>query len=165
MSNRFKKLAFALTLGAAFVVLPGLSTLSTVQAQDGRWQRRNDRNRDGVIDRYEIDRNQNGVDDRMERRGADRNRNGVNDRYENGRYGRNDRHYGNGGYYGNSGYNNAEFQKGYRDGLDRGMKDARTNRAMDPNNSSHYQKGNPAYRAGFERGFFENYRRYSGRSW
>lgn len=90
--------------------------------------------------------------ERWQRRN-DRNR----DRYDNGRYGRND------DYSRNNGYNNAQVQKGYRDGLDRGRKDAQTNRAMDPNNSSHYRDGNPSYRRGFERGFYEAYRRYSGR--
>lgn len=182
-----------MVLGLGFVIAPGLSSLSNVQAQGGwngrRDQQRNDRdrrndesdrrgqydrNRNGVDDRYEnnrnvnVDRNRNGVDDRYEnnRNGSiDRNRNGVNDRYENnGRYGRNDGYYGNDGNRG-YGYNSAEEQKGYRDGLDRGQKDARTNRRADPNNSSHYQKGSQAYREGFRRGFFEGYRQYSNRRW
>lgn len=185
--NKAKQIGFALALGAVFVIAPAFSTFSTVQAQNGRWQqqRRNDRNRNGVNDRYEqdrnrngvadgyeIDRNQNGVADGYETRrtGVDRNRNGVDDRYENDPRYRNGNggYYGNDGYYGNNGnngYNNAEVQKGYRDGLDRGRKDAQTNRAMDPNNSSHYRNGNQAYRAGFERGFNEAFRQYSGRRW
>ena len=71
-----------------------------------------------------------------------------NDRYDD-RYGRNDR------------YSREQFDKGYRDGLDRGRKDAQTNRRRDPNNSSHYRKGNEFYRRGFERGFFEAYNQYS----
>jgi hypothetical protein len=47
-----------------------------------------------------------------------------------------------------------QMEKGFRDGDDRGRKDARTNRRRDPNNSSHYRKGNEFYRRGFERGFF-----------
>lgn len=96
----------------------------------------------------------------------DRNRNRVYDGYErNGREG--NRGYGNDGYYGNdgSGYNNEDYQKGYRDGLQRGREDAQTNRAMTPNNSSHYRKGNATYRQGFERGFYQSYRQYSSRWW
>lgn len=58
-------------------------------------------------------------------------------------------------------YARQQFDKGYRDGLDRGRKDAQTNRSRTPNNSSHYRDGNPAYRRGFERGFFEAYDQYS----
>jgi hypothetical protein len=179
MTSTLKNLAFLLALGTAFVLAPGLSMLSTVQAQDWRYEqqqrrleeqrRREEYRRQRQMERYQrggynygIDRNQNGVDDRYENRGYY----GNGGYYGNEGYYGNDRgYYGNDRYYGNSGYNNAEYQKGYRDGLDRGMKDARTNRAMDPNNSSHYRKGNHAYRAGFERGFFDNYRRYSGRGW
>lgn len=82
---------------------------------------------------------------------VDRNRNGVYDGYErNGRY--NNRGYGNDGYYGN---NSVEYQKGFRDGLQRGREDAQTNRIMNPNNSSHYRKGNAVYRQDFEQGFIK----------
>jgi hypothetical protein len=110
---------------------------------------RGDWNRNGVNDRYEVDRNRNGVYDGYERNG----------RYRNRGYG-NDGYYSNDGYYGNNDY---EFQKGYRDGLQRGREDAQTNRAMTPNNSSHYRKGSANYRAGFERGFYQSYRQYNGR--
>jgi hypothetical protein len=111
---------------------------------------RGDWNRNGVNDRYEVDRNRNGVYDGYERKGSYRNRG-----------------YGNDGYYGNSGYgnNSAEYQKGFRDGSQRGREDAQTNRIMDPNNSSHYRKGNAVYRQGFEQGFYQSYRQYSGRRW
>ena len=81
-----------------------------------------------------------------------------NDRWErDGRYDdRYDDRYG----YGNS-YARQQMEKGYRDGYDRGRKDAQTNRRRDPNNSSHYRDGNRFYRAGFERGFYEAYNRYS----
>src|SRR5262249_11554776 len=107
-----------------------------------------------------IDRNRNGIDDRYEVNGqVDINRNGVPDNQERyGRYRRNDWNRG----YNN---NNGDFQQGYRDGLDRGRDDARTNRAMTPNNSSHYRSGSPSYRAGFERGFYEAYRANRSRRW
>jgi hypothetical protein len=92
-----------LALGAGLVIAPGLSSLSTVQAQG---------------------------------------------------YGR-DR----GGYRGDP----REEQKGFRDGLDRGQKDARTNRRADPNNSEHFRGGNRDYREGFRRGYFEGYRQYAPR--
>lgn len=63
--------------------------------------------------------------------------------------------------YGNNSYARQQMEKGYRDGLDRGRKDAQTNRRRDPNNSSHYRDGNRFYRTGFERGFYEAYNRYS----
>lgn len=69
----------------------------------------------------------------------------------------------------NNTYAREQFEKGYRDGLDRGRKDAQTNRARTPNNSSHYQSGNQFYRQGFEKGFYEAYNQYSrngrGRRW
>src|SRR5262245_5836713 len=95
--QNFKKYAFAFALGLGFIVAPAVAGFSTAQAQ-GHWNRRDgnygrqDRNRNGVNDRYEnnrdinIDRNRNGVDDRYE---IDRNRNGVDDRYENNRNDRN----------------------------------------------------------------------------
>lgn len=60
-----------------------------------------------------------------------------------------------------NGYARQQYEKGYRDGLDRGRKDAQTNRARNPNNSSHYRDGNQYYRQGFERGFYEAYSQYS----
>jgi hypothetical protein len=93
--QNFKKYAFALALAIGFVVAPGLSSLSTVQAREwDRWDRK-------------------------------------------------------------------EEQKGFHDGLDRGQKDAKTNRRADPNNSEHYRNGNRDYREGFRRGYFEGYRLYA----
>jgi hypothetical protein len=165
--NNLKKAIVSLMLVSGVVL--GVGAFSTANAQG--WRR--DRNRDGIPDRYETRRgrpdfNRNGIPDQYERNrryGIDRNRNGVDDRYEYNRYGYGNRNYGYGGYYGNGGYNSSEFQKGYRDGLDRGREDAQTHRAMNPNNSSHYRSGNQTYRAGFERGFYEAYRQYSGRRW
>ena len=116
--------------------------------------------------------NQNGVADDNEygRYGQNNGRYGRNQGYDNRGYG-NQGNYGNRGNYGygngDYGYNNnnADFQRGYRDGSDRGREDAQTRRAMTPNNSSHYRSGNQAYRAGFEQGFYESYRRYSNRGW
>lgn len=193
--QQFKKYALVLALGVGFILAPGLSSLSTVQAQDWRYEqqrrepirrqrqieRRQGRNggyygqndpyaNGGVDENGNIDRNQNGIDDRWETRNGrvDTNQDGIADDAEGyDRYGRNQPYYGNGGDYrnGDYGYNDAEFQKGYRDGLNRGRSDARTNRNADPNNSSHYRNGNAGYRAGFERGFNEAYRQYSGRRW
>ena len=177
--KNIRRYAFGLVVAASLTV----TGLSSVQAQDGRWDqnRRNDsqndrweRGRDrreqGRNDGYngQVDRNRNGVDDRYEnnrnsridRNGnIDRNRNGIDDRYENNsRYGRNDDYYGNGGYGNYGGYgNSAEMQKGYRDGLDRGQEDLRARRRADPNNSSHYRNGNREYQAGFRRGYNAGY--------
>jgi hypothetical protein len=142
-----------------------------------------DRNKNGIDDRYEangqVDLNQNGIPDNQEnsgRYGRDAGRYGR----DAGRYGRDADRYGrdadrfdhdpafhrNDGYFGNRGYNNgADYDQGYRDGLSRGRDDARTHRAMTPNNSEHYRNGNPSYRAGFEKGFYEAYRQNSGRRW
>jgi hypothetical protein len=112
-----KKYAFSLALAVGFVIAPGLSSLSTVQAQGWDRDRRDDRWDDRRRDRWDDDR----WDDRRERR---------------------------------------EEYRGYRDGLDRGQRDARTNRRPDPNNSSHYRNGNHDYREGFRRGYFRSYREY-----
>jgi hypothetical protein len=101
--QKVKKYAISFALAAGFVIVPGLSNLSTVQAQWGR----------GRYDRYD-------------RRGDRR-----------------------------------EEQKGFRDGLDRGQKDAKTNRRADPNNSQHYREGNRDYREGFRSGYFQGYRQYA----
>ncbi|HEX2491443.1 MAG TPA: hypothetical protein VHR27_18675 [Blastocatellia bacterium] len=111
--QNIKKYAFSLALAVGFVIAPGLSSLSTVQAQGWGRDRWDDRRRD----RWDDDR----WDDRRERR---------------------------------------EEYKGYRDGLDRGHRDARTNRRPDPNNFSHYRNGNHDYREGFRRGYFRGYREY-----
>src|SRR5215470_8316124 len=94
----FKKYAFALALGVGFVTAPGLSGLSTAQAQDypRRQNRRDDverrvepRRNDGYygpVDRNgNIDLNRNGIDDRYETRDGrvDINQNGIADQDEN----------------------------------------------------------------------------------
>jgi hypothetical protein len=162
--NNFRKGMVSLALTGSFIL--GIGAISSANAQDRRWERQ----RRGVESTGNIDRNRNGIDDRYETRDGrvDINRNGVADQDE--RYGRNRGYNGynrNNGYYGNSGYgyNNSEVQKGYRDGLNRGREDALTNRAMTPNNSSHYRSGNASYRTGFERGFYEAYRQYRNRGW
>lgn len=176
--KNLKKGLVSVALAGSFVL--GIGALGSANAQDRRWerQRRNgqvestgniDRNRNGIDDRYEtrdgrVDINRNGVADQDERNGRYRRNNGY---YGNNGSYRNDGYYGNNGSYGNRnyGYNNYDFQKGYNDGLNRGREDALSNRAMTPNNSSHYRSGNSAYRAGFERGFFEAYRYYRNRGW
>lgn len=66
------------------------------------------------------------------------------------------------GRWDNRGRNNSWYreqeQKGFRDGLRRGQEDAETRRIPDPNNSSHYRKGNEAYRDGFRDGYRQGYR-------
>lgn len=186
--NNLKRNLLSLALTGSFIV--GLGALSNADAQ-GRQRRNEQPQRGGQVESTgNIDRNKNGIDDRFESRDGrvDMNQNGVADDNEygrygqnNGRYGRNqgydNRGYGNQGNYGNRGNygygngdygynnNNADFQRGYRDGSDRCREDAQTRRAMTPNNSSHYRSGNQAYRAGFEQGFYESYRRYSNRGW
>jgi hypothetical protein len=170
------------TLALTGGLLIGFGTLDTANAQNPRWngQRRVEQPRGnggyGPIESTgNIDRNRNGIDDRYEVNGqVDINQNGIPDNQEGynrngnfpGRYDRDRGFYGNNGPYGNRGYNNnADFEQGYRDGLSRGRDDARTNRAMTPNNSEHYRNGNPSYRAGFEKGFYEAFRANSGRRW
>jgi hypothetical protein len=143
--NRMKKIVGSLALAALFVTSLGISSFAQDwrrdrwddrwERQDDRWDRRNDRwdQRDDRWDRR---------NDRWDRRNDRRD-----DRWD-------DRN-------GNNSYVRKQMEKGYRDGLDRGRKDAQTNRRRDPNNSSHYREGNRYYRAGFERGFFEAYNRYS----
>jgi hypothetical protein len=145
--NRIQKIVGSLALGAVFAT----SLATTSFAQDGRWNDRWER-RD---DRW--DRRNDRRDDRWDRRNERRE-----DRWER----RNDR-------WDDRGWNNSyareQMEKGYRDGLDRGRKDAQTNRARTPENSSHYRKGNQYYRQGFERGFYQAYNQYSrydrGRRW
>ena len=176
--NNLKRNLLSLALTGSVIV--GLGAFSNAAAQ-GRQRREAPPQRGGQVESTgNIDRNKNGIDDRYESRDGrvDMNQNGIADDNERfGRYernDRNDRNHGNQGFYGNRGNygdgdyrynNNADFQRGYRDGLDRGRDDAQTHRAMNPNNSSHYRSGSPAYRAGFERGFYENFRRYSNRAW
>lgn len=154
IKNISKKGASALVLMGSFIV--ALASFSIANAQTPREERST---RAPVETTGNVDRNRNGIDDRYEAHGqVDLNRNGIPDNQEGySRYGRNR------GYHGNRGYNNADFERGYSDGLSRGRDDARTNRAMTPNNSSHYRNGNPSYRAGFERGFNEAYHRNRGR--
>lgn len=130
----WKQTALKLALATAFLVPVGATTSSTAYAQI--WQRpdiwRGDRDRD-----------------------RDRDRDGRDDRWEDRRDGRWD----------NRGRNNSWYreqeQKGFRDGLRRGQEDAETRRIPDPNNSSHYRKGNEAYRDGFRDGYRQGYRQYN----
>lgn len=170
-----KKGILSLALAGGFILSAG--AFVDANAQGWRWgQQRRDRDRDGIPDRRDrrVDRDRDGVDDRIEaRRGrTDINRNGIPDRAERNRYYRNN---GNYGYYGNrnygynnsygynngyGGYNSAEYQKGYRDGLDRGQEDARDRKRATPNNSSHFRKGSATYRQGFSQGYNVGYNQY-----
>jgi hypothetical protein len=158
--NIFKQGALALVLTGSFAV--GLSASAHAQSRRNRGEA-------PVEATGNIDRNRNGIDDRYEANGqVDLNQNGIPDNQEG--YGRNGRGRGyngnwNNGQVGNRGYNNADFERGYSDGLSRGRDDALTHRAMTPNNSSHYRSGDAAYRAGFERGFYQAYQQYRGRRW
>src|SRR5262245_922407 len=134
--HKIKRYALALFLAVGFVVAPGLSSLSTVQAQGWGWGR--DRRDDRRDDRW--DRRDDRRDDRWDRR---------NDRRDERWDGR------------DGGWNdNREEQKGFRDGLNRGQEDARDRRRFYPNNSSHYRNGNRDYRDGFRRGYAQSYRQF-----
>jgi len=176
--QNFKKYAFALFMGVSFVLASGLSSFSTVQAQN--YQRRQNNTEFGrCIERHRnndygpvgsngnVDLNRNGIDDRYEVDGqVDINQNCIPDNEENnGRFGRDRGYNGNNGVFGNRGYNNSDFQQGYREGLDHGRIDARANRAMNFNNSKYYRSGNTAYRDGFERGCSEAYQQFRNRRW
>jgi hypothetical protein len=154
----FKQGALALVLTGSFAI--GLNATANAQGRRDR-----DRGYGPVEATGNIDRNRNGIDDRYEANGqVDLNQNGIPDNQEGyGRYGRGRGYNGNwdNGQFGNRGYDNFEFQRGFNDGQNRGRDDALTNRDMTPNNSSHYRNGSPAYRAGFERGFFQAYRQYA----
>jgi len=104
--QNIKKYVFSLALAIGFVIAPGLSGLSTVQAQGWGWGR----------DRWDDRR-----DDRRERR---------------------------------------EEQRGYRDGFDKGRRDARSRRRPDFDDYGQYRHGSRDYREGFRRGYFQAYREY-----
>jgi hypothetical protein len=70
--------------------------------------------------------------------------------------------YGNYGSYGGYGGNSGSEAHGYRDGLNRGREDARSGRYPSPNNSEHFRNGNPAYRAGFARGYRDGFGQFGG---
>jgi hypothetical protein len=154
IKNISRQGASALVLMGSFIV--GSASFGIANAQTPR----EERSKSAPVEATgNVDRNKNGIDDRYEVKGqVDRNQNGVPDSQEG--YSQNGR---NRGHNGNKGYNNADFQHGYNDGLTRGREDSRTNRAMNPNNSSHYRNGNSSYRAGFEKGFNEGYHRNHGR--
>ncbi len=131
---------------------------------NGRNNDRNDRN-----DRYE-DRSRRSRDQHDHdvygnpRNGNNRDNRGNNQGNNQGGYGNNRGGIYDDGYYGgnsrnnrNGGFANEEQEKGYRDGLRRGQEDRQTNRIPDPNNSSHYRKGNADYRLGFRRGYDNSY--------
>lgn len=175
MKNKsWKKRIVALALAGGAVLGAGTFENANAQGRRGRGPVEStgniDRNRNGIDDRYEVngqvDINRNRIPDNEE--GYYRGRRNRDDWYGDDRYYENRDRYGDrGGWYNRDrGYNNsADFQQGYRDGLNRGREDAQTNRAKTPNNSSHYRNGSSSYRAGFERGFYEAYQQYRNRRW
>jgi hypothetical protein len=171
MNRSFKK------IGGALITLLMVAGFSLAAGSTAQAQYRRDRNRDGIDDRYErnrdwrrdrnrsrnvYDRNRNGVDDRYERGTVyDRNRNGVDDRYErNGNYGT----YGNNGRYGNyGGYNQAALDQGYQNGLNTGASDAQRGQSYNPQRSHFYKEASSqAFRDGFLQGYDQGYRQYAG---
>jgi hypothetical protein len=140
-----KKIFLSLMAVATLMLVAGDLTPSL--AQFGGWGRGNSRDR--WEDRGRRSRDQQDCDV------YGNPRNGRNGRYD-------DSGYGNGRY---GGFRNEEQEKGYRDGLRRGREDYQSNRIPDPNNSSHYRKGNADYRVGFRRGYDDGYpSRYSRRN-
>jgi hypothetical protein len=143
-----RKAALSLMAVVTLMMVAGSVTPSFAQWP---WDRDNGRNNGRNNDRYEDrsrrSRDQQDCDIYGNPRNS-RNRGGV---YNDDYYGRNSRNNRNGGFY------NQEQEKGYRDGLRRGQEDRDTNRIPDPNNSSHYRKGNADYRLGFERGYDDSY--------
>lgn len=138
--ERLRNYGWSLAVAVTLVVSSGFTSHTLVQAQDR--------------DRRENRREQRDDWRDSQRRDRDRDLDGD---YDN--YGRNDRNR-------NNGYNSRDEQKGFHDGLDRGREDARDNRIPTPNNSSHYRKGNDAYRAGFRHGYAQGYRQNTGyRRW
>ena len=117
MKRGFLSVVGSILLAGSFLLSTG--TASQVQAQGWRWERQRQyeeqRRREEIWRQRQIERQQRGY------YGIDRNRNGIDDRYEYNRYGygRSGDYYGNYGY-GNYGYNNSDYQRGYRDGLQRG---------------------------------------------
>ena len=157
-----KNAALSLMAVVTLMMVVGSLTPSFAQwpwEQRGRDNSRsNDRNNDRYEDRSRRSRDQqdcdvygnprNGNNRGNNQGGYGNNRGGV---YDDDYYGRNSRNNRNGGFY------NEEQEKGYRDGLRRGQEDRDTNRIPDPNNSSHFRKGNADYRLGFQRGYDDSY--------
>jgi hypothetical protein len=178
--DTFKKHTYSLAFAAA-LALTGLMDNTTVQAQsrdwdNDRWEdcREDDRYRNSRIYNHEQEKGyrdglRRGQEDYRDNRRPDPNNSSH---YRNGnsdyRYGFRQGYqqgfgsYGRGGYGGYDNYNREE-EKGFRDGLRRGQEDARDRRIPDPNNSSHYRKGNDDYRRGFRQGYQSGYRQSAGR--
>ncbi len=139
--NTWKKTILTLALATAFLIPAGAASSATAYGQwrlPDIWRDQRDRRDDQRNDRRDDRR-----DDRWEDRRDDR----RDDRWDNrGR---------------NSNWYREQEQKGFRDGLRRGQEDAETRRIPDPNNSSHYRKGNEAYRDGFRDGYRQGYRQYN----
>lgn len=129
--QKFKNYAFAFALALGFVVVPGLSSLSNVQAQD--WRYRQDR-RDDRWDRR---------DDRRDRR---------DDRWDN----RRDNRYGYNSGEEQKGYRDG-LDRGREDARDRRRFDP-NNSSHYRNGNSYYREG---FRRGYAQGYRQNgYRRW-----
>lgn len=145
--QKLKKYLYSLAAAVVLVLSSGVASNALVQAQGryrdwDRWEDQREREREREWRREQRER------ERMRR---------ERDRYGYGGYG---------SYGGYGGAYNADVNKGYHDGLDRGQEDARSRRSPNPNNSSHYRNGNGAYRDGFRQGYSQGYRQYSGyRGW
>jgi hypothetical protein len=155
----FRNAALSLMAVVTLMMVAGSLTPSFAQwpwdRDNGRNNRNNDRNNDRYEDRSRRSRDQQDRDVYGNPRNGNNRGNSGNDRYGNGRGGYDDGYYG--GNNRNGGFQNDEQEKGYRDGLRRGQEDRQTNRIPDPNNSSHYRKGNADYRLGFRRGYDDSY--------
>ena len=147
-----------LALAAVFGIF--VATATTTQAQwrndDGRYNRRRDRDNDDRTWRRDRSwRDRYYRNDRYNR----------NDRYGNRRY---DGRYRNDGYsngrYGNGGYNNnAELNRGYQQGIQTGASDGQRGQSYNPQRSRHYRNArSQAFLQGFVRGYDQGYRQYAG---
>lgn len=58
-------------------------------------------------------------------------------------------------------YAKIEFDRGYRDGKNRGREDAREHKRFDPDGSIYFKDGSKPYREGFMKGCRESYRQHS----
>jgi hypothetical protein len=169
-------LAFSLLLGV------GLTTVSSTQAQDRRWERNGEHDRDDN-DRHRGNRDRRDRD-RDHDRNRDRDRNRDNSRWNRnnsgqyggyGNYGQYRRNQGGFGNYGYNGYQQAQ-QQGYRDGLYTGSSDAQRGQSYNPQRSHYYKNANSgynssygnrgqsqqAYRQGFLQGYQQGYQQYGG---
>ena len=188
MKSRLMKVALAV---AALFVMSGVSLAQSPwwwqRDRDGHWGYQ-DRDRDGINDRYEHGLRDGRSDREHHRAWHPRNDNAA---YMNGyragygrdwRQGDDDRWRNNRGPYGNGPYANQNVQKlaydnGYQQGLRYGQTDRNTGHSNRPTSSGTYKNGSSGYnstygskseykhafqdgfRAGYERGYYGGFRR------